>query len=50
MNFIVNKLQNPEFLAYVKLLGKYKSGGYYAFSSKELENYLNWKWKRLEEK
>ena len=50
MNFIVNKLQNPEFLAYVKLLGKYKSGGYYTFSSKELENYLNWKWKRLEEK
>lgn len=50
MNFIVNKLQNPEFLAYVKLLGKYKSGGYYTFSSKELENYLNWKWKKLEEK
>lgn len=42
MNFIVNRLQNPEFFAYVKLLGKYKSGGYYTFSSKELENYLNW--------
>lgn len=44
MNFVVNKLQNPEFIAYVKLLGKYKSGGYYTFSSKELENYLNWKY------
>ena len=42
MNFIVNRLENPEFFAYVKLLGKYKSGGYYTFSSKELENYLNW--------
>jgi adenine-specific DNA-methyltransferase len=44
MNFIVNQLQNPEFITYVKLLGKYKSGGYYTFSSKELENYLNWKY------
>ena len=44
MNFVTNKLQNPEFIAYVKLLGKYKSGGYYTFSSKELENYLNWKY------
>ena len=50
MNFVVNKLMNPEFLGYVKLLGKYKSGGYYTFSSKELENYLNWKWKEMEEK
>jgi adenine-specific DNA-methyltransferase len=36
-------LKTEEFLDYVKLLKKYKSGGYYTFSSKDLENYLNWK-------
>ena len=35
-------LETQDFMNYVKLLGKYKSGGYYTFSSKELENYLNW--------
>lgn len=55
--YITSKLPYPEdwlrkemrdafFLKYVKLLGKYKSGGYYAFSSKDLENYLNWRWKK----
>ena len=44
MKFLIDSLQNSEFIAYVKLLGKYKSGGYYTFSSKELENYLNWKY------
>ena len=37
-------LETDDFMNYVKMLGKYKSGGYYTFSSKELENYLNWKW------
>ena len=37
-------LETEEFMNYVKMLGKYKSGGYYTFSSKELENYLNWKY------
>ena len=32
-----------EFLDYVKSLKKYKSGGYYTYSSKDLEQYLNWK-------
>lgn len=32
-----------EFIDYVKSLRKYKSGGYYTFSSKDLENYLNYK-------
>lgn len=36
-------LKTNEFLNYVKALKKYKSGGYYAFSSKDLEKYLNWK-------
>ena len=35
-------LETEGFMSYVKMLGKYKSGGYYTFSSKELENYLNW--------
>lgn len=33
-------LKNSMFMEYVKALGKYKSGGYYAFSGKELERYL----------
>lgn len=37
-------LETQDFMNYVKMLGKYKSGGYYTFSSKELENYLNWKY------
>ncbi len=36
-------LKTEEFLDYVKSLKKYKSGGYYTFSSKDLEKYLNWK-------
>lgn len=38
-------LQSHYFMDYVKMLRKYKSGGYYTFSSKELENYLNWTYK-----
>jgi adenine-specific DNA-methyltransferase len=37
-------LETEEFMNYVKMLGKYKSGGYYTYSSKELENYLNYKY------
>lgn len=37
-------LWSDEFFSYVKSLRKYKSGGYYTFSSKDLENYLNYKW------
>ena len=36
-------LKTEEFMNYVKSLKKYKSGGYYTFSSKDLENYLNYK-------
>ena len=36
-------LCSEEFVAYVKLLKKYKSGGYYTYSSKDLEQYLNYK-------
>lgn len=34
-------LESDEFENYVKLIGKYKNGGYYTFSTKEIENFLN---------
>lgn len=40
---IISILRSPEFFNYVKLLGKQKRGGYYAFSAKDAEKYLNWK-------
>lgn len=36
-------LMSDEFVNYVKTIGKYKNGGYYTFSSKDLQNYLNYK-------
>ena len=42
-------LKTQDFINYVKMLKKYKSGGYYTFSSKELENYLNWKYGKKED-
>ena len=30
-----------DFVEYIKAVGKYKNGGYYTFSSKELEMWLN---------
>ncbi len=36
-------LMCEDFLNYVKLLKKYKSGGYYTFNSKDLELYLNFR-------
>lgn len=35
-------IQSRDFVSYVKLLKKYKSGGYYTFNSKDIENYLNY--------
>ena len=40
---MIDALKTDEFMDYIKLLGKYKSGGYYTFSSKDLKNYLNYK-------
>lgn len=42
-NSIKNVLNNDEFITYVSLLGKYKSGGYFTFSSKELKEFLDYK-------
>lgn len=36
-------LLNDEFTTYISLLGKYKSGGYYTFSSKDIKAYLDYK-------
>lgn len=36
-------LKSEEFLTYISLLGKYKSGGYYTFSSKDIKAYLDYK-------
>ena len=36
-------IQNEDFCKYVSLLGKYKSGGYYTYSSKDVAAFLNYK-------
>lgn len=36
-------LLSDEFSIYISLLGKYKSGGYYTFSSKDIKAYLDYK-------
>ena len=36
-------LKSDEFSTYISLLGKYKSGGYYTFSSKDIKAYLDYK-------
>ena len=40
---ISNVLLTDDFMDYISLLGKYKSGGYYTFSSKDLKRYLCYK-------
>lgn len=34
-------LQTDDFVEYVKMLKKYKSGGYYTYNSKDVEQYIN---------
>lgn len=36
-------LMSDSFIEYIKVLKKYKSGGYYTYNSKDLEQYLNYK-------
>ncbi len=36
-------LKSKEFAIYISLLGKYKSGGYYTYSSKDVKRYLDYK-------
>lgn len=44
-NFIERKLKSKEFEEYIQTIGSYKSGGYYTFTTKDVENYLNFKFK-----
>lgn len=37
-------LFSEDFISYVSLLGKYKSGGYYTFSTRDLKKYLEYKY------
>jgi len=46
---IISTLKTPEFAAYIALLAKYKSGGYYTFSSKDIQAYLDYKFCTKEE-
>lgn len=39
---IIKFIYCDSFIDYIKAVGKYKSGGYYTFSSKELEIWLNY--------
>ncbi|MFA5561337.1 MAG: N-6 DNA methylase [Eubacteriales bacterium] len=43
MKEIIAVLKTDEFISYIELLGKYKSGGYYTFSSKDVKAYLDYK-------
>ena len=38
----IRNMHSAEFVEYIKAVGKYKNGGYYTFSSKELEAWLNY--------
>ncbi len=40
---IIALICSDDFISYIKLLKNYKSGGYYTFASKDLEQYLNFK-------
>ena len=43
MKDVIAALETDEFVSYVRLLAKYKSGGYYTFSSKDVKAYLDYK-------
>lgn len=40
-------LLSEDFINYIRALSKYKSGGYYTFSSKDLQLYLNYKYSNI---
>lgn len=44
---IKNVVQTDEFITYLSLLKNYKSGGYYSFSSIELEKYLSYRLEKV---
>lgn len=40
---IIEALTSDDFISFIKLLGKYKRGGYYTFSSKDVQCFLDYK-------
>ena len=42
-NEVRELIVSDEFIEYIKMLANYKSGGYYTFASKDVEQYLNYK-------
>ena len=42
-NEVRELIVSDEFIEYIKMLANYKSGGYYTFTSKDVEQYLNFK-------
>ncbi len=42
LNIAKEILETDDFIDYIKSLNKYKSGGYYTFNTKDVENYLNY--------
>ena len=42
-NEIRELIVSDDFVSYVRMLANYKSGGYYTFASKDVEQYLNYK-------
>ena len=42
MSDIKEAIATPEFVEYIKTLKKYKSGEYYTFNSKDVEQYVNY--------
>ena len=42
-NEIRRLIVSDDFVEYIRMLANYKSGGYYTFASKDLEQYLNYK-------
>lgn len=42
-SFLRECIQSEDFILYISMLGKYKNGGYYTFSSKDLKIYLEYK-------
>lgn len=47
---IIRTINNDDFIKYIKAVGKYKNGGYYTFSTKEIESWINYKIKKGENK
>ena len=43
--FVEETINSNEFVNYIHSLGRYKNGGFSTFTTKELEKYLNFKWK-----